>query len=233
MAPPGQGIASEPKNISAMAGPMKAALGPKRRLTYHAVFSVAEAAIHSGAAARAAADLVSYAALGGADGLLCDYEPADNYTVAHAAAYGGFLDALAAEAHAHGLEVGFDVAGWGILDFWHVWEPLRVDFMTSMSPTYSAKSVPTDEAFVTEMVGAVGHARAAVGVGSIPAPGHEDKCSNMKPYLWNGSSFAAFTGWLRDTAGVQDLDVWRCDIDHYGETAGWFIAAVAAFVGRG
>ena len=232
----GAGKATQLKNISALAGPMKAALLPStgRELTFHAVFSVAESAIHSGAAKGGAATLARLAAAGGADGVLCDYEPSDNYTDAHAQAYADFLGALAGAAHALSprLEVGIDVAGWGILDHFSILQRADVDFYTSMTPTYDAPAVPgADRRFTTELIGAVGAARAAIGVGSVAAPGFEASCSNMPAYGWNASSFGEFASWLRTSAGVLDLDVWRCDIDHYGKTAGWFVDTVVRFLG--
>ena len=230
----GTGTAKQNKNISALAGPMKAALLPStgRTLTFHAVFSVAESAIHSGAALDAVPELIRFATAGGTDGLLCDYEPADNYTDAHAEAYAAFLSALASAAHVQSprLEVGFDVAGWGILDKFSVFAPLDVDFFTSMTPTYDGV-VPVAESFTKGYVAAVGTSRAGIGVGSMPEPGFEAKCSNMPNYHWNASSFGEFTTWLRQTAGVLELDVWRCDIDHYGKTATWFVDAVSLFLG--
>ena len=84
-------------------------------MTVHAVFSVAEEAIKSGAALKAAPALASISADAGLDGILCDYEPSDDYSVGHATSYAAFLNATAAAVHSRGLEVGFDSAGWGIL----------------------------------------------------------------------------------------------------------------------
>ena len=235
------GAVAQKVNLTAVAHPMKAALRPSGgpELTFHAVFSVAEAAIHSSAALVAVPELVRLAAASGADGLLCDYEPADNYTDAHARAYTSFLSALVKEARAQAgaggraLEVGVDVAGWGILDNWEVLAALDADFYTSMSPTYSGKDVARDRAFATDYVHAVGTSRAAIGVGSMPALGFEPHCANMPDYGWNQSSFTAFAAWLKGAAGVSKIDVWRCDIDHYGETAAWFIDAIEAFLADG
>ena len=223
------GNASLNTNLTSLTGPMKHAV-EGRTLSFHAVFSVAEPSIHSRAALNAVPDLVRFAREGGADGILCDYEPADNYTDAHAQAYADFLAALASQAHAQHLEVGFDVAGWGILDNWGVLAPVPVDFYTSMTPTYNSK-VAADRAFTTELIKAVGVNRTAIGIGSMPAPGYESGCKNMPDYGWNQSSFSGFTSWLRADAEVQDLDIWRCDIDHYGKTAPWFIDAVVSFLG--
>ena len=62
-------------------------LGDNSNLTVHVVFSVAEEAIKSGAAVRAAEGLADIASQADLDGILCDYEPADNYTIEHATDY--------------------------------------------------------------------------------------------------------------------------------------------------
>ena len=220
-------------NLTASTVPLKAALAPNRTLTFHAVFSVAEPAIHSGAALLSVPDLVRVAKAGGVDGLLCDYEPADNYTHAHVQAYANFLSALTEQSHAAGIEVGLDVAGWGILDpmKFKALSALKVDLFTSMTPTYSGRNVSLDQSFAAGLVQAVGANRAAIGIGSMPAAGAESACKNMPDYAWTKSSFDGFAAWLRTDAGVLDLDVWRCDIDNYGKTAPWFVDAVASFLG--
>ena len=202
-----------------------------RTLTFHAVFSVNDAAIHSGSALDAVPDLVRLANSSGIDGLLCDYEPTVNYTVAHAQAYAAFLDRLAVELHTKGMELGMDVAGWSILDYFNVYGETRVDFFTSMTPTYDAKNLTRDRSFVEEYVGVLGDRRTAVGIGSVPATGYEKMCSNMPDYGWSNQTLSSFVGWLKTDAGIKDVDVWRCDIDHTGgKTAPWFLSAMEGFL---
>lgn len=133
------------RDLGALAGNITLARGSAfPPLTYHATFSVDEAGVHSGDVLKGVPALVEAAAAGksrGVTGLLCDYEPADNYTLAHAKAYGSFLSALATALAAEGLELGFDVAGWGMLDIWAAYTPLPVTFVTSMTPTYDALNV--------------------------------------------------------------------------------------------
>ena len=203
---------------------------PNRRLTYHAVFGVTEASICNGTAIRGIPDLVDFAKQNQIDGLLCDYEPSENYTETHAKAYANFLDSLAQALHEENMEMGFDVAGWGILDFWDVYAPLHIDFYTSMSPTYNAKNISQDKSFVTDLVAAVGSRRTSIGIGSVPDPNYVSDCKNMPNYTWTNETFTSFTEWLRNYAGVSDIDIWRCDIDHYGKTADWYLAALERFL---
>lgn len=223
-------VSSKASNLSALVQPVVAALAPSRRLSYLAVFSVDEGAVHSGRAASAVPELVRLAAEAGLDGLVCDYEPADNYTRGHAEAYATFLRALGVALRMSSMELGMDVAGWGILDDWDVYASLaEVDIFTSMSPTYNAKNLTTDREFTTSLARAVGPDRASIGCGSMPAKGFESSCSNMPDFGWTNATFSAFTSWLRDEGAVRSLDVWRCDIDHYGKPAEWYIDAVARF----
>jgi hypothetical protein len=221
--------------VSAMQNPANRADGGAPPLTVHAVFGVSEAAIHSGRALNGAVGIASLAAAAGLDGVLCDYEPADNYTMAHAQAYADFLDAVAKAATASSeLEVGMDVAGWGILggdDFMSVYAKTGIAFATSMTPTYSAANVTTDEVFARQLLAHFG-ARGSVGIGSVAAPGFESKCRNMPAYLWTNETLTAFLDFVRDETSELGADVWRCDIDHYGKTADWFVDGIAAF-GRG
>ena len=74
-----------------------------------------------------------------------------------------------------------DVAGWGILKDLSAYTPANLDLYTSMTPTYDQPSAlsPTGRQFVKDMVSTFGSGRAAVGMGSMPAPGFEKHCANM------------------------------------------------------
>jgi hypothetical protein len=104
-----------------------------------AVSGVSEAAIHSGSwqAGLADAAVTAQALLAdGLMGLILDYEPADNYTQAHADAFGRFLGALSTAIAP--LRVGMDIASWGILGaaFWPQYAGRGVSRYTSMTPTF-------------------------------------------------------------------------------------------------
>ena len=195
------------------------------------VGGVAEAAIHSGAwrAGLPAAAAASQALLrAGLMGLIMDYEPADNYTAAHAEAYGEFLGALATAIAP--LRVGMDIAGWGILGpaFWPHYVQRGVSRFTSMTPTYSAQNVTENRVFVQQALAALPPGSYAAGVGSI-APACHDQ------YLWTNATLAPFVQFLGE-AQVEFLDVWRCDIDTSYDTAGpdptapFFLDAARAFL---
>jgi len=223
------GSVSYKQNISQDIQSMMNAI-PNRRLTYHAVFGVTDSSIGNGTALRAVSDLVSFAKTNRLDGLLCDYEPSSNYTTEHAQMYANFLEALAQGLHEEQMELGFDVAGWGILDFWDVYAPLHVDFYTSMTPTYNAENVTRDQEFVTSLVAAVGSNRTAIGTGSVPDPEYSSNCKNMPNYTWTNDTYSTFTHWLKDHADVSEIDIWRCDIDNYGKTADWYLDALERFL---
>ena len=218
-----------PQDLAKAVSAMRHALDDKE-LTVHAVFSVDESAIKSGRASAAARNLANITVAAGLDGLLCDYEPADSYTKEHAVAYATFLEAVAQELlKMDDRQLGLNVAGWGILGgetFFPIYANTSVSFATSMTPTYNAKNVTNDRVFTKQLVEHFGE-RASIGIGSIPKKGNESKCSNMPPYMWTNASLAPFLQYATNDAGVRGVDVWRCDIDHYGATAEWFIEDIA------
>ena len=203
------------------------------------VSSISESAVRSGAwrsvgLERAAAALAPLASAGLA-GILVDYEPADNYTSAHASAYGAYLGALAAALAPLGLSVGVDVAEWGILkqEFWPAYAGRGLARFTSMTPTYNARNVSENRAFVSDALRAFPTGAFAAGVGTVLAG--DTPCAGGD-YLWTAQSFPPFVAWMA-AAGVETVDVWRCDIDRPypapDPTASWFIGALGAFAAGG
>jgi len=215
-------------NLSDIAARHKHALDSKV-LSYHAVFSVDPKAILSGAGEKAAPVLALAAKEGGADGLLCDYEPDFNYTDAHAEQYASFLLALRKELNLKGLTLGMDVAGWGLLDKFDIYGD-SADFYTSMSPTYNAQNLTKNKEFVRAMERTLGAERVSVGIGSTPQPGYEKYCSNMPSYNYTNETLTSFLSFLKITAQVSGVDIWRCDIDHYGKTADFFVSALEQYL---
>ncbi len=196
------------------------------------VIGVAQEAIYSGSWARGIEDAVATAARTGIDGFIVDYEPVANYTRAHAEAYAAFLAALGTALHANAsarLRLGFDVAGWSILDQWEVYATLPVDIFTSMTPTYFGTNQTANRDFISgEVAGGVPAAAISAGIGSMLAvPG-----TAKWDYNWTQGALTDFLTWL-PTAGVTGVDVWRADIDGYGYTADWFLDGVAAFLAGG
>ena len=176
------------------------------------VGGVAEAAIHSGSwaaglkeAARVSQGLLKQ----GVMGIIVDYEPADNYTQAHAAAYGTFLDALSTAIAP--LRVGMDIAGWGILgsNYWPQYDKRGISRFTSMTPTYDATNVTEDEVFVAQAQQFFPPGAYAAGVGTVLAAGHVCGGGDFK---WSNETFPPFVAYL-GAQSVEFIDVWRCDID--------------------
>jgi len=199
------------------------------------VGSVDEAAVNTGSWS---AGLLAVAAAGrvlaadGLDGLIIDYEPMDNFTQAHAAAFGAFLGALATALAPTGLRVGMDIAYWGILgkSFWPNYLGRGITRFTSMTPTYDGNNVSVNEAFVREALSALPSGSFAAGVASVLDP-LVPPC----PWLsnWTDATFPPFLEWLA-AEGVSTVDVWKCDIDDYrNSTPAWMFDALAAFLAAG
>lgn len=199
-----------------------------------AVGGVAEAAIHTGSWQSGLAEVARVSKLllqDGLMGIIIDYEPADNYTQSHAAAYGEFLGALSAAIAP--LRVGMDIAGWGILgpSYWPAFMGRGVSRFTSMTPTYDATNVTADEVFVAAAQAFFPPGAYAVGVGSVLAEGHTCGGGDFK---WRNDTLPPFIDSVRQQS-VEYVDVWRCDIDtHYGVpddlTAPFFFDALAGFL---
>jgi hypothetical protein len=182
-----------------------------RNLETWAVGGVDENSIHSRsweaglAAAKAESALLLKAGL---MGIIMDYEPADNYTAPHAAAYGDFLEALARAVSP--LRVGIDIAAWGILgpSFWPLYANRGVSRFTSMTPTYDAKNVSEDFHFVRQALDYFPPGSFAAGIGSVLST---PKCAGGD-FLWTNSTLSPFVAFLGQQS-VEYIDVWRCDID--------------------
>eukprot|EP00927_Polykrikos_kofoidii_P077940 TRINITY_DN74820_c0_g1_i1.p1 TRINITY_DN74820_c0_g1~~TRINITY_DN74820_c0_g1_i1.p1 ORF type:complete len:307 (-),score=53.58 TRINITY_DN74820_c0_g1_i1:158-1027(-) len=215
-------------NLQSDAAPMLA-----KGLTYHVVAGVSGDGILSGGAKAAAADVAKAVRDANLTGIIFDYEPASNYTKEHEQAYASFLKAIK-DAAGSSFEVGMDTAGWGILKDLSAYAPANLDLYTSMTPTYNAPAAlsPTGKQFVKDMVSTFGSGAAALGMGSMPAPGFEEKCANMPDYGWSNDTMTEFLTMAADD-GVEDVDIWRCDIDHYGETPQWYFDALASFLQGG
>jgi len=219
------GTVSQKLDLAAASAPILA-----KGLTYHAVAGVDGDGIKHGTAMSGAKEIVRIAKAAKLTGVVFDYEPKTNYTTAHEEAYAAFLQEVKKEAGTD-LEVGMDVAGWGILEDLSVYANAGLDLYTSMSPTYTSGTAlsSTGAAFVSSMVGTFGQ-RASAGIGSMPTEGKEGSCSQMPDYGWTADTLQQFLTQLEDQ-GFAGVDVWRCDIDTYGETATWFVDGIATFLG--
>ena len=178
------------------------------------VAAIASGSWAAGLAAAAAASQPLLAA--GLMGILFDYEPAANYTQAHAEAYGQFLEAVSTAISP--LRVGMDIADWGILgpSFWQHYESRGVSRFTSMTPTYYATSVAQSEKFVPQALAALPPGSYAAGIGSVLAP---DASPCKWDYKWTNDTLRPFVDFLA-ASSVEFIDVWRCDIDSPYDTKG-------------
>ena len=60
-------------------------------------------------------------------------------------------------------------------------------------------------------------------------PGNKGSCHHLN-FGWNATKFRSFADFIQGPdVHATTLDVWRCDIDTYGETEPWFVDEVAAF----
>lgn len=190
-------------------------------LTVHYVMGISNESIASGSwrDGLAIASLANTALVSGINGYIVDYEPANNYTEAHARAYADFLTALATAMHqVRGASVGFDSAGWGILDYWGVYNSTGMDIATSMSPTYAytGDGSAQRDFIMKQVAGGMPLASIGAGIGTMLTSDHKPEWQ----YNWTAPTLSAFAGWLQGTAGVRRMDFWRADIDHnYAPTA--------------
>jgi hypothetical protein len=190
------------------------------------VIGIADGAITSGAWSVSVVPLVQFAHASGSVGLVVDYEPVSNYTLQHAEAYAAFLQSLALALHADGLQLGFDCADWGILDFWTAFLGKGIDIFVSMSPTYSGKDVAADRQFVQNMITAgVSTDSISIGLGTMLKP----SCTGYDNYDWTQATLAPFLDFLQSSS-VHSISFWRSDIDDYCGTAPWMVDLAASFV---
>ena len=144
-----------------------------RGLSVHAHGMMNEQALKSGAALKAIPDLARFVEANGIDGVLVDYEPLD-VSVAHAKLFAHWLSAAATAVHAVPVpsgaprkEVGVNIADWSVVSpgLWHFYNDSGVDFMATMTPTYS--ETKRDWPFITSLTQAISPlAKIDVGVAS-------------------------------------------------------------------
>jgi hypothetical protein len=103
---------------------------------------------------------------------------------------------------------------------------MGVDVFTSMNPTYSGASLSTDETFVTgEAEGGIPVDRIAVGISTMLTG---DAAANAAT-SWPQSELQTFVSWLGQR-GIQEIDVWRSDIDSYAQTEPYTFTILAGFL---
>lgn len=168
------------------------------------VIGLNESAVLDGKVSGGIAGIVAYAKAANVTGIMIDYEPASDYTLQHAQKYAAFAKALATALHAEGVELGMDLAQWGILGFYDVYKTVGADcymvrrvarvarhphqwphadtnvsspVMAQSMATYSGKNVTRDQGVVQDMVasGMPMHT-LAFGVSSATPASAEKQC---------------------------------------------------------
>lgn len=201
-------------------------------VTYHVMATPSMDAILSGNASKAASDIVDLVLDAGITGVIFDYEPTSDYGFEHENAYMSFLRAVKEAANGTSVEVGMDIASWGILKDLTAYVPAQLDLYTSMYPTYYMDSALNvlGRGFVSQMIETFGAEHVAAGVGSVPVGRYKANCSNyFKFYEWSPDGLENFTR-ISTVEGLLEIDVWRCDINSYGTTPRWFFDALRDFL---
>lgn len=161
-------------------------------------------------------------------GFIVDYEPANNYTLQHSQAYANFLKAFADAIHSNGKgqQLGFDVAGWGILNKFNIYNETNVDIYTSMTPTYYGTNLTENENFVEEELESLPVANIGIGIGSML------KTPPEWNYNYTATTLNQFIQYLQ-SVNISRIDIWRADIDHYGITEDYYFTALENFLHGG
>eukprot|EP01052_Picozoa_sp_SAG31_P006896 SAG31_NODE_323_length_17713_cov_12.065834_8_plen_612_part_00 len=239
----------------------------RRGLTVHATGMLNEEAIKSGAALSAIPQLVEFVEQNLLDGVMTDYEPLDE-SLEHAQAYARFLAAAAAALHripGRRREIGLNIADWTILGpgYWPLYMRAGVDFMGSMTPTYSenARNWPYISNLVNISrqnnsplsaidIGVASPLQSSGPIGSLcrKAP-FNSSIFNLRSFNW---SFCNRTMAISDSCpwnetdltamldfaaaiGVTHASIWRSDIDTecLDGTQSWFFGVLARFISGG
>lgn len=196
-------------------------------VTVGVALGVAQKAVESGAALRGASAAAACAARHNLTSLMIDYEPRTNITDAHAQAYARFVAELSKETHRVGVETAMCISSWSILTKFGLYAATGVDSMMSMASTYFGKNVASNQEWVSkELAQNVSLSQLAVGIGTMTV----DPASEKWDYQWTETKLRSFVSWLQ-TRDVQNIDVWRADIDTLnGTTAEYYYHVLAEFL---
>ena len=121
----GDGTVSSKFSLSQQRGMYEplAALG----LEVWPVIGLNESAVLDGKVTSGISGIVSAAKATDVTGIMIDYEPASDYTLQHAQKYASFAKALATALHEEGIQLGMDLAQWGILGYFDVYKTVGAD----------------------------------------------------------------------------------------------------------
>lgn len=172
----------------------------------------------------------------GIDGFLLDYEPSvpSNQQTQVAGNYSKFLGDFKQvlndfnSNYGSRIEIGCDIAGWGILDYFNSFKTANLDIYTSMTPTYYGTNIAENEEYVNQELEYFTINQLRSGVGSMLT---SYPSSDTWNYNWTQSRFTQFLTFLKNNASVPSVDIWRADIDHNGyNTTDWFYQCLDEFV---
>jgi len=208
-------------NVKAETDPLKA-LGVK---VIYTLSGPCEALVKNGDILKTVNETVAAVVAMNWDGIMVDYEPSD-YRREHAQAYANYLAALAKGLHAKGLILGSDIASWGILKYYDIYAKCGADTLMMMTPTYSGLDIPENKAAVSEALKqGISKSQFSAGIGSMLVPGNVSHTN----FHWTSAKLESFVGWVKDQ-GIEEVDIWRADIDDYSETASYYFDVLASFL---
>jgi len=188
---------------------------------------VDQAAIESGIASAGVAAATATAKRNNITSLMVDYEPHTNTTHSHAVSYAHFISDLSSALHAQGVQCGMCVSSWSILTEFGLYSKTGVDQVMSMASTYFGKNVTSNKRWVSQELDAgVSLSQLHVGIGST------NSIAQKWNYQWTESGFNSFLLWL-EQRHVQNIDIWRTDIDTLNATNGtaqWIYDGIASFL---
>ena len=184
-------------------------------------------------------------------GIMVDYEPTSNYTLAHVHAYSSFLSKLGRELYLHGnLQLDMCISNWGILQYYGEYVHTttnQITGMMSMGSTYYGRNITSNmETIHEEIQQGISpdcscsshnsnndrHLRSKrchqlrVGIGSTNA------IWQKWDYQWTPSKLRKFIHFL-NANHIHHIAVWRTDIDSINATDGttqWLCDEITSFL---
>ena len=196
-------------------------------LTVGIALSIDQTAVQNGVGSKGVADAAAAASRNNVTSLMVDYEPKTNISKAHAQSYADFIKMLTDGLHHVGVESAMCVSSWSILTEFGLYAKTDVDNMMSMASTYFGRDVGSNKQWVgQEIKQGVSLSQLHVGIGST------NSIFEGWNYQWTQQKFEDFMSWL-ETQKVQNVDLWRTDIDVINATNGtapWVYSGLEKFL---